>query len=202
MVLHVPLALFPLTTTTPPTCQLEVLPPFVVEQLVVQDFNHRVGQYVRVHRRLERALPPEQLFDDLEDMSAAVDALHDAIVDTRPNAQAGNMFTPAVATVVTRALERSIADHGYTVAEVLAAINVGYLPGMPDPEVNGRFPAERDIQVWPALLAVLPPLPAELQYRFVNRDLVLVDTHADLVVDILKDALPAAQTPLRQRALY
>jgi hypothetical protein len=191
MVLHVPLALFPFATASPPKCQLEVLPPVVIEQLVLQDFNHRVDQYVRLHRRLERALPPEQLFDDLEDMSGAVDALHEAIADTRPNARAGNMFTAAVATTLSRALERSIADNGYTAAEVLAAMNVGYLPGMPEPEINGRFPVQRDIQVWPALLAVLPVLPRELHYRFVNRDLVLVDSHADLVVDILKDALPA-----------
>jgi hypothetical protein len=34
-------------------------------------------------------------------------------------------------------------------------------------------------------------LPAELEYRFVGRDLVLVDSHAGLVVDVLPDALPA-----------
>jgi hypothetical protein len=44
--------------------------------------------------------------------------------------------------------------------------------------------------MWPALLQVLPPLPRELEYRFVDRDLVLIDIHADLVVDILKEALP------------
>ena len=32
-------------------------------------------------------------------------------------------------------------------------------------------------------------LPQELQYRFVGRDLVLVDTHADLVLDILRNAV-------------
>ena len=47
--------------------------------------------------------------------------------------------------------------------------------------------------MWPALRAVLPALPDELRYRFVDRDLVLLDVHADLVVDILRDALPAAR---------
>jgi len=50
--------------------------------------------------------------------------------------------------------------------------------------------------VWPALLAALPALPEELEYRFVGWDLVLVDTHADLVVDILKDALPGLHDAL------
>ncbi len=43
--------------------------------------------------------------------------------------------------------------------------------------------------MWPCVLDALPRLPHELQYRFVGRDLVLVDTHADLVVDILRNAV-------------
>jgi hypothetical protein len=38
------------------------------------------------------------------------------------------------------------------------------------------------------MLAVLPPLPAELQYRIVGRSLVLWDFHADLIVDIMPGA--------------
>jgi hypothetical protein len=40
------------------------------------------------------------------------------------------------------------------------------------------------------ILEALPPLPEELQYRFVGPTLVLLDVHADLVVDILPNALP------------
>ena len=39
----------------------------------------------------------------------------------------------------------------------------------------------------------VPPLPRELQYRFLFRDLALVDVHANLVVDILPDALGATE---------
>lgn len=47
--------------------------------------------------------------------------------------------------------------------------------------------------MWPTLLRALPALPAELEYRFAHRDLVLIDVHASLVVDILEDALPSAR---------
>lgn len=191
LVLQVPLVLIPFVPPQAP-CLLEVLPLAVVEERMLVDFTASVQHYVRVHRRLERTLPPEHMFAD-EDMSLAIDELHEAIVATRPNAREGGMFTPPVAAVIAARLRRAIADNGYTADEVLAAINVGYLPGMPEPEINGRFPLERDIQVWPRLLAVLPALPEELEYRFANRDLVLVDMHADLVVDILRDALPAAR---------
>ena len=39
-------------------------------------------------------------------------------------------------------------------------------------------------------LGRLPVLPLELEYRFVDRDLVLLDTEIDLVVDVLENALP------------
>jgi hypothetical protein len=42
----------------------------------------------------------------------------------------------------------------------------------------------------PDLLAVFPRLPSELDYRFVHRDLVLWDVRADLIVDVLRDAIP------------
>ena len=186
-----PLTLFP--GTKPPECQLEVVRPVVLEERALESFDARVAQYIRLHRRLERELPPEQLFQDSEDMSVAIDALHAAIVDARPNAQIGNMFTPLVAYVLTHRLQRAVTANGYTAAEVLAAINAGYRPGMAGPEVNGRLPRIRNIEVWPALHAVLPSLPNELVFRFVGRDLVLWDFHADLIVDILEDALPPAK---------
>jgi hypothetical protein len=40
------------------------------------------------------------------------------------------------------------------------------------------------------MLAGLPELPGELEYRFLGRDLLLVDVLANLVVDVLHDALP------------
>jgi len=189
IVLQVSLALFP--APAPQACQLDVLPLFVQEESVLRDFNQRVDQYVRLHRRLERGLPPEHLFGDLEDMPEAVDALHVAMVEARPNAQAGTIFTARIADLLSARLARAIATSGLPPAGVFVALNLGDREGTPEPQINGRFPAMRYVRVWPALLAALPELPEELQFHFVGRDLVLVDIHADLVVDILKDALPA-----------
>ena len=189
IVLQLPLALLP--TAVPPTCQLDVLTPAALEERVLHGFDHGINQYVRLHRRLERSLPPEHLFDDSEDMSLITDALHAALVDARPHAREGSIFTPAVAYAFSARLERAIEGLGRTPAEVWIAMNRGYLSGVPEIQVNDRFPPIRYARVWPALLDALPALPDELEYRFVDRDLLLVDVHADLVVDILRDALPA-----------
>jgi hypothetical protein len=154
IVLQLPLALVP--APAPPSCQLDVLPPFVIEErTVLSDFNTRIDDYVRLHRRLKRAL-----------------------------------FTPAIAALLTARLERAVAGLGPAPAKIAMSMRLGYVPGLPEPQVNGHFPALRYSHAWPALVAALPELPHELQYRFVDRDLVLVDTQADLVIDILKEALP------------
>jgi hypothetical protein len=188
LVLQVPLALFP--APTPPTCQLEVLSPTALEERTLNDIDQRIDRYVRLHRRLERDLPPEHLFGDFEDMPIAVDTLHNAMVNARPNARAGTFFTPGVAELLTTRLARAITASGLTPAEAMVAMNLGYRERNPQVQVKGRIPPGRHVRVWPALLTVLPALPEELEYRFIGWDLVLVDVHADLIVDILKDALP------------
>jgi hypothetical protein len=44
----------------------------------------------------------------------------------------------------------------------------------------------------PEVLAILPELPEELQYRFVDRRLALVDNHAHIIVDFVDNALPSS----------
>ena len=62
---------------------------------------------------------------------------------------------------------------------------------VPRLQVNGRWPEAMPFNfVPPQLIAALPPLPEELQYRIIGRSLVLWDLHANLIVDFL----PAAFT--------
>jgi hypothetical protein len=42
----------------------------------------------------------------------------------------------------------------------------------------------------PDVLAALPQLPEELQYRFVGSRLILLDSKAHIVVDYVSDVLP------------
>ena len=58
--------------------------------------------------------------------------------------------------------------------------------------VNGRFSWRTAAATPPYVLAVLPTLPGELQYRFVGPDLVLVDIAANFIIDVLPDALDVA----------
>lgn len=189
----VPFLLLPMLQLRAPTadCQFDVLTPAAMEERALAQFEAAVDRYATLHRRLERALPPEQMFDDPEDMFAAREMLRSALADARPQARAGGIFTPGLAGVIVDRLERTILERGHDPYEILADINQDRLPGMPEPVVNGEFPWGAGATMWPSLLQALPPLPRELEYRFWDRHLVLVDVHANMVVDILENALPA-----------
>ncbi len=55
--------------------------------------------------------------------------------------------------------------------------------------VNDSYPAAVPLQSTPpTLLDNLPRLPPEMEYRITGRNLILLDTGANLVVDILRGA--------------
>jgi hypothetical protein len=57
--------------------------------------------------------------------------------------------------------------------------------------VNDSFPAHLPLQSTPpTVLANLPKLPPELEYRVVGHGLVLRDVDANLVIDYIAAAIP------------
>jgi hypothetical protein len=57
--------------------------------------------------------------------------------------------------------------------------------------INYPYPETKELtQIPPTLLLKLPQLPKELKYRFVQRNLLLVDTDNSLIVDYMLNALP------------
>jgi hypothetical protein len=55
--------------------------------------------------------------------------------------------------------------------------------------VNGRYPDEVPIStVPPQVLAQLPKLEEELEYRFIHTNMILFDTHAHIIVDYVQRA--------------
>jgi hypothetical protein len=57
--------------------------------------------------------------------------------------------------------------------------------------VNGRYPDSVPLATMPPqVLAQLPRLPDDLEYRFIASRLILLDVHAHIIVDYIDDALP------------
>ena len=56
--------------------------------------------------------------------------------------------------------------------------------------VNGRYPDAVPVStVPPEILQTLPKLTEDLEYRFIGRHLILLDTHAHVIVDFIENAM-------------
>jgi hypothetical protein len=153
-------------------------------------FEKNVAAYMTLRADVSRGLPPLKVTADSEEILRATEALADAIRAARPAARAGDVFTNDARPVFLQIIRRTLRENRIPPAALLAELTYDVEPGSPRPAVNGPFPWGRGAIMPGCLIAALPPLPAALQYRFVDRDLVLLDLDADLVVDILTDALP------------
>jgi hypothetical protein len=160
----------------------------------VQQFKQLVAAYMTLHERVEKRLPPLRVCSDAREIDERVDAMANAMRSARPDAKVGDIFTPNVAVEFRRRLAEGINARGDDPAELLAQI----AGDNGEDEAGGTLalvvnqPLGCGLAMTPPFVFdVLPSLPGELQYRFVGRDLVLLDIHAELIVDILRDALPA-----------
>ena len=123
-------------------------------------------------------------------MRGAVDRVATRIRAERAAAKQGDMFTADIE----RWFRLTLADclEGVDTEVLLTIMNEdGWKDFVFVPEVNGRWPEGTPLPSMPVhVLATLPALPVELEYRFMNRDLVLWDAHANVVVDFIRGALP------------
>ena len=171
--------------------------PTTNDQAAVAEFSYSVNKYVELHRVLAAPLGAEEMCSDPEEIQRGVDRLANAIRAERPAARPGNVFTPDVASFFRRHIAAVLRDTGYDVEVFLDEMDddeideEGFVE-VPPLEVNGAFPWAAGNLMWPSMLSKLPLLPEEVEYRFVGRHLVLLDVRANLVIDILEDALPAA----------
>ncbi len=163
--------------------------PDSAQPLSLLQFRASIHQYVQLHRRIEQQLPPFRAHSDMQDIIEASTAMAAALQTARADAREGDIFTREVAAVLRTRVADALAASGFLPEEMVAATREEADEEAPLPVVNGHFPWRRGAAMWPCVLDALPRLPHELQYRFVGRDLVLVDTHADLVVDILRSAV-------------
>jgi len=149
-------------------------------------FTMRVYDYVETHRRLAAAIE-QPLCSDAEELTRQADVLGAAIRDARPRAKEGDIFTLAGSEMFRARIAAIVRRTGFDVAAFLER-HVGEGEEL-EVHVFGTLPWRTHVALMP-IIRQLPELPPELEYRFVGRHLVLMDVGANIVVDVLRDALP------------
>jgi hypothetical protein len=167
------------------------------EVQVLSDFQARVARYAQLHRHLEAAGPAIPISDNWAEITAAVDALAAGIRAARRNARRGDVFSPEIERWFRQALARCL--EGVDTEAFLASLEEEEARDFVlIPAVNARWPDNVPLtSMSPRLLEALPPLPDELQYRFMDHDLILWDAHVNVIVDFIAAALPPARSVSR-----
>jgi len=164
----------------------------------VQAFESVTRDYVQMHRRLESQIGAIHLNITVAELNRVIHELNAAIRAERPDATQGDFFTPALARELRPRINHALAMNGFSAEDVRISEGWdGIDASAIDLRVNGTFPWVLATPMFPCIVAVLPPLPAELQYRIVGNTLLLIDVHASLIIDLLPHAL--VETTIEQQ---
>ena len=156
---------------------------------VFDDFQVRIDRYMTLHRRLSSGIPAERDSAGGGANRASSDVLAGRIRAARADARPGDLFTPPVAARVRERLDPVL--RGSAAAEARSAIRDD-APVTFTLRVNDPYPEGASLPTVPGnVLAVLPTLPQDLEYRIVNRHLIIRDVRANIIVDYVLDVMCA-----------
>lgn len=157
---------------------------------VIADFKARVDKYVDLHKDLAKGIAVQKETSDPAKIQAARAALAARIQAARADAKHGDIFTLPIRDKFRRLLAPELK--GEEGRDARAFLEGGApAPGTVTFKVNAKYPENQPLPPMPAnLLLNLPTLPKPLEYRIVEKHLILLDTAAGLVVDYAPNAIP------------
>jgi len=154
----------------------------------LQDFQKRVSDYVKFENNLAKGSSVNKPTDEPHLILERQHELARKIREGRSQAKEGDIFTAAISKEFRRLLGIAMAGGN----------NVGIQKSLAHSEpvhlalhVNESYPADVPLQSTPPTILInLPRLPPELEYRIDGHALVLRDTAANLVIDLIPNAIP------------
>ena len=157
---------------------------------IVQDFEKRVGEYLKLHKSVEGSLPRLKKTENPEKIERHEHELARKIREARGPVGQGAIFTPEIGAEFKRLI--SIAMQGQKATVVKQSLKHAEPVNLSKRlRVNHSYPEHLPLQSTPpTLLENLPKLPPDLEYRVVGHDLILRDAKANLIVDLLPNAIP------------
>ena len=172
-----------------PAPQTQQQPPASTSDAkTVADFQARLKAYTDLHNAAEKtlpALPKETNPTVIDTHQRALEAL---LRERRKTAKRGDVFGPDGERLVRRILGQIF--RGAEGAKLKATI-MDENPTTLKLAINSRYPDEVPLSTMPPqVLAMLPKLPDDLEYRFIGDRLILLDVHAHTIADYIENVLP------------
>lgn len=156
--------------------------------LIIQDFQTRVAEYVKLHVAMDAKRPAAKPTDSAEELAHEQHELAEDIQKARRRAKQGDIFTPQIQAEFRRLI--AISMQGQSAARINSSLKNSDPPRL-RLRINAEYPATVPLQSPPpTLLMNLPKLPQEVEYRVVGKTLVLCDAHANLIIDFVPGIMP------------
>ena len=158
------------------------------DKSTIAAFNKRVKDYVKLRNRAKAKVPKLSKDSTPEQIAAFEKTFVETLRTARAAAKPGDLFAPDVAKFLRETLKGDFKPaEKKEIRKVVLEAEAARAPL----RVNYPYPDSSEFTEMPAkVLLRLPQLPKELKYRYVGRNLFLVDADNNLIVDYMLDALP------------
>jgi len=165
---------------------LDSMPPKQREMVV--EFQERAKDYSKLREAIEGKMPKLDKQSTPEQIQAHKTEFEKRVREARTGAKPGELFTPDIANYIRATIKAEY--QGTERKELRETVLEADTKGVPL-RVNYTYPESQElVEMSPTLLLKLPQLPKQLRYRFVGRNLLLVDRENGLIVDYMLNALP------------
>ena len=155
---------------------------------MLQDFKKRIDAYMDLHDKMKKGPVPLKQTTDPAEIKTAQETLSGKIRAARADAKPGDIFTPEIQARFRQLLHPELK--GPAGSDARKVLKDDAPPAVPL-KVNAMYPAGASFPTVPSsLLLNLPTLPKGLEYRIIEKHLILRDTEANLIVDYMLNAIP------------
>jgi len=173
------------------------------DAIVLADFQKRIDAYMAVNKDAAKDAPPLKETKNPGEIKAAQDALGVKIRAARMTARQGEIMTPEIQNKFRRLMYpvvTSPAPPGTAEREVKKDIKEELKENTEERKeeggkpvvlkVNARYPEDTPLPTTPPqVLMNLPKLPEQLEYRIIGKNLIIRDVEANIIVDIVPNAI-------------
>jgi hypothetical protein len=151
--------------------------------------DEAVKAYIGLREGAAKGLPALPREADPEQITAHQKALAERLRAARQDAQPGDVLVSEARPLLRERLDAVLSQRPAGKQKQIATGNPAHEGVRVEVAVNARYPDQAPRSSVPtAVLAVLPRLPKELEYRFYGDHLLLLDTEANLIVDFMTQA--------------
>jgi hypothetical protein len=160
-----------------------------IDAKALLSFHERLLTYMAVHKQAKAELGFDgiKITNSPEQIVKRQQAIAERIGTLRRKANEGELFTAEIRTYFARALDSAFLTNPQGVSTSLECV-----PTLVEEKLkpNDVYPTALDYGIVPpTMLLHIPELPPELEYRIVNRDLIIRDIEGNMIVDVMRNAI-------------